>query len=175
MARRQSLCALGYRFSFGLTVLFEHRTGSRKPGFLGAFDLFIRDCAPGQQDGGLARRRGGDVLTEVAGYLRALPCLHLERVVHFREVEQSATLGTLPGRQSRSIEPAVDKIQIAVRIAEDAMAITPLALVQGLIFFCCRCLKHHMPHRAMMQIAQREERNPGTAVHDSSLEGMQPG
>jgi hypothetical protein len=47
VVRQQSLCDLGYTFSFSLTVTLKNRTGSQQPGFYWAFDLFIRDCASG--------------------------------------------------------------------------------------------------------------------------------
>jgi hypothetical protein len=78
-------------------------------------------------------------------------------VVHFREVERSPANGTLSKSQARCIELAAGKVRIAAAIAEDAMTITPLALVEGLSSIRCRFLKHDSPHRTMVEIAQRKE------------------
>jgi hypothetical protein len=45
VVRQQSLCDLGYTFSFSLTVTLKNRTGPQQPGFYWAFELFIRECA----------------------------------------------------------------------------------------------------------------------------------
>jgi len=47
VVRQQSLCDLGYTFSFGLAVHLKNRTGPQQPGFYWAFDLFIRECGWG--------------------------------------------------------------------------------------------------------------------------------
>ena len=123
----------------------------------------------------LARWRGVSVFAEVALQLRAFPCLNLQRVVHFRQVERPSTGGTLSRRQARLIELAAGKIRITFAIAEDAIAIAPFALVERPGFFRCRSLKHDWPHWAMVEIAQRKERHLGMMVHGSSMEGFPRG
>ena len=49
------------------------------------------------------------------------------------------------------------KVRIADTIAEDAIAISPFALVERLRSFRRRFLKHDSSHRAMVEIAQRSE------------------
>ena len=57
----------------------------------------------------LARWRGVSVFAEFALQLGAFPCLNLQRVVHFRQVERPSTGGTLSRRQARLIELAAGK------------------------------------------------------------------
>jgi hypothetical protein len=123
----------------------------------------------------LTRGGRGNFFSVVALGLGAFPYLNLLRLIHFSEEERASAKGTLTKQQAREIRLAVGVIRIAVTVAEDAIAIAPLTLVERLPLSRCRYLKHDSPHGLMVEITQRKEQHLGMVVHGSSRGGIRPG
>lgn len=123
----------------------------------------------------LARGWGRKVFVIAALYLYAFPCLNLQRLIYFGKVECPTTNAANPKRRARLIELPVGEIRIAVTVAEDAMTIAAIAVVKRLRFLRGRSIKRDAPHRAMMEIAQREELWLGIVLHASSRQRVPRG
>ena len=114
---------------------------------------------------GSARRRRRIFLVVTAVRRRAFPCLNLPYMVNLSEVKNRSALATHSCRDPRAIELTGSEIRIAVTIPKDAAAITAFALIKSLGSVRFRFIKHEVPHRCMVKIAERREVCPRIA-HD---------